>query len=109
MNNFLKKSFKRYAPKVGLSLMFMAIIVGAVTGLAAVFFIHLITIIQNFSYSSAANFLPVIGNFAYVLVPVLGALLVGPLIAYFAAEAKGHGVPEVMQAIIIHGGRIDQE
>jgi CIC family chloride channel protein len=39
-------------------------------------------------------------------VPVIGGLLVGPIIAKFAPEAKGHGVPEVMQALILRGGRI---
>lgn len=38
--------------------------------------------------------------------PVVGGLLAGPIIAYFAKEAKGHGVPEVMQAIALNGGRI---
>jgi len=44
----------------------------------------------------------------YVLlsVPALGGLLVGPLIYYHAREAKGHGVPEVMQSIILRGGVI---
>ncbi len=97
---------KRISPKAGFRMMFMAIIVGAFTGLSAVFFIRLITFIQYNSYHSVQSFLPIIGNFAYVLIPVAGALLVGPLIAYFASEAKGHGVPEVMQAIIISGGRI---
>ena len=32
--------------------------------------------------------------------------MAGPIIAYFALEAKGHGVPEVMQAIALKGGRI---
>ena len=32
--------------------------------------------------------------------------MAGPIIALFAKEAKGHGVPEVMQAIALHGGHI---
>ena len=46
------------------------------------------------------------GIWSYVLVPIGGALLAGPLIAWFAREAKGHGVPEVMQALVLRGGRI---
>lgn len=38
--------------------------------------------------------------------PVIGGLLARPIIAFFAKEAKGHGVPEVMQAIALRGGRI---
>ncbi len=38
--------------------------------------------------------------------PIGGALLAGPIIAWFAREAKGHGVPEVMQALVMRGGRI---
>jgi len=83
-----------------------ACVVGAMTGFAAVFFIRLIVVIQQASYSMAAAALPRAGTLVYVLVPVGGALVVGPLICYFAREAKGHGVPEVMQAIILHGGRI---
>ncbi len=41
-----------------------------------------------------------------VLVPVIGGLLVGPIIYFFAREAKGHGVPEVMLAVETEGGRI---
>jgi CIC family chloride channel protein len=45
---------------------------------------------------------------AFLLVaPVLGGLLYGPLIARFAPEARGHGVPEVMFAVARRGGRID--
>jgi CIC family chloride channel protein len=37
---------------------------------------------------------------------MLGGLLVGPLVYFFAREAKGHGVPEVMAAVALRGGRI---
>jgi CIC family chloride channel protein len=40
-----------------------------------------------------------IGNVAVFVIPALGGLLAGPLIYFFAREAKGHGVPEVMHAI----------
>ncbi len=36
---------------------------------------------------------------AVILVPVVGALMVTVLVKNFAPEAKGHGVPEVMDAI----------
>jgi CIC family chloride channel protein len=37
---------------------------------------------------------------------MLGGLLVGPIIYKFASEAKGHGVPEVMNAVARMGGII---
>ncbi len=40
------------------------------------------------------------------IVPAIGGLIVGPLIYHFAREAKGHGVPEVMDAVASRGGRI---
>jgi len=42
----------------------------------------------------------------FVLIPVVGGLLYGPLIYRFAREARGHGVPEVMIAVAENGGRI---
>ena len=41
-----------------------------------------------------------------IAVPALGGLLVGPLIYFFAREARGHGVPEVMKAVALRGGVI---
>jgi chloride channel protein, CIC family len=41
-----------------------------------------------------------------ILVPVLGAVLVTFLVINFAPEAKGHGVPEVMDAIYYRVGVI---
>ncbi|NIA08820.1 MAG: CBS domain-containing protein [Nitrospiraceae bacterium] len=96
----------RLVPKEGLILMVMAVIVGTGTGLAAVFFIKLIAIIQGYSYTTIAGLYPPLGRLWLVLIPVLGALIGGPIIAYFAMEAKGHGVPEVMQALVLHSGRI---
>lgn len=41
-----------------------------------------------------------------ILVPVVGAVGVAFLVKNFAPEAKGHGVPEVMDAIYYNGGKI---
>ena len=41
-----------------------------------------------------------------IALPMAGALLAGILVHYFAPEAKGHGVPQVMRALIKEGGRI---
>lgn len=103
--NILSAFLDRARPPLGLTLIILSIAIGATTGLAAVFFIKLIYGIQYFCYAYVPLMLPGLGIWAYLLIPVLGGILVGPLI-YFAHEAKGHGVPEVMQALIIHGGRI---
>jgi CIC family chloride channel protein len=95
----------RFSPPEGLLLLILSVIVGASTGLASVFFVKLIFAIQDFSYGSMSGLLPFLGKWIYLIVPILGGLLVGPLIL-FAQEAKGHGVPEVMQALILRGGRI---
>jgi CIC family chloride channel protein len=41
-----------------------------------------------------------------LLLPAIGGLIVGPLIYFYAREAKGHGVPEVMAAVALRGGVI---
>jgi len=41
-----------------------------------------------------------------ILVPVVGAAGVAFLVGKFAPEAKGHGVPEVMDAIYYNNGII---
>ncbi len=41
-----------------------------------------------------------------ILVPAAGGLVVGFLVYLFAQEAKGHGVPEVMEAVALRDGRM---
>ncbi|MDJ0621430.1 MAG: chloride channel protein [Desulfocapsaceae bacterium] len=103
--NILSGFLDRAAPPLGIMLIILSIAIGATTGLAAVFFIKLIHGIQYFCYAYLPALLPGLDIWAYLLIPVIGGILVGPLI-YFAHEAKGHGVPEVMQALVVHGGRI---
>ncbi len=93
------------APTRGFILLILSVCIGAGTGLAAVLFIKLIYTIQHFSYTVLPELVPQLGYGVFFIVPIIGSLLVGPLIL-FAQEAKGHGVPEVMRALIVNGGRI---
>jgi len=102
-------------PPLGLPLLSMlALVVGVVTGLGAVGFRDLIGLIHNtlflgqFVVRYDANlFTPPSPWGAFViLVPVVGAMAVTFLVSQFAPEAKGHGVPEVMDAIYYGRGII---
>lgn len=41
-----------------------------------------------------------------LLLPAAGAVLVGPMVHFLAREARGHGVPEVINAIVYKNGVI---
>ena len=102
--------------RAGRSGMFLlALLVGAGSGLGAVVFRYLI---YFFTWAATGHsqfgqqgrvpsaHLPWLGLGFFVVIPVIGGLLYGPLIYRFAREARGHGVPEVMIAVADNGGRI---
>jgi chloride channel protein, CIC family len=92
----------------------LAIVVGIVTGFGAVGFRALIGLIHNigflgrFAVSYDASVFTPPGPLGplIILVPVIGGLIVTFLIQNFAPEARGHGVPEVMDAIYYGNGVI---
>jgi CIC family chloride channel protein len=92
----------------------LGLVVGVVTGFGAVAFRNLIGLIHNglflgqFGIRYDANLFtpPSPWGALVILVPVVGALAVTFLITKFAPEARGHGVPEVMDAIYYKGGVI---
>jgi CIC family chloride channel protein len=84
----------------------LAVIVGLVSGLGAVAFRWLIKSFQSLFFSGGSQLLSFLGDYYVILIPAVGGLLVGPLVYFLAREAKGHGVPEVMEAVAFKGGRI---
>jgi CIC family chloride channel protein len=87
----------------------LAILIGILGGYGALLFRYAIKIAQYCFYQNTHDFL----TFAHTLpvyliigLPALGGLVVGPIIYFGAREAKGHGVPEVMEAVALRGGRI---
>jgi CIC family chloride channel protein len=84
----------------------LAVIVGIVSGLGAVVFRWLISSFESLFFGGGSQLLAFLGQYYVIVIPVAGGLLVGPLIYFLAREAKGHGVPEVMEAVAVKGGRI---
>jgi chloride channel protein, CIC family len=97
-----------------LSLSLIAIVVGVITGFGSILFRGLIGFIHNlfflghFSVSYDANVYTLASPWGIfvILVPVIGGMGVVFLVENFAPEARGHGVPEVMDAIFYKEGRI---
>ena len=93
----------------------VALAVGAGSGLGAVAFRYLIYFFTWLATGHVqfgqqgrigSSHLPWLGLGFFVVIPVIGGLLYGPLIHRYAREARGHGVPEVMIAVADQGGRI---
>lgn len=89
-----------------LTLVTIALLVGLGAGLGAVIFRALIGAFQGFFFGALGEWLSFLGRYYVVLAPALGGLIVGPMVYFLAREAKGHGVPEVMEAVALKGGRI---
>jgi CIC family chloride channel protein len=97
-----------------LPLSLLALVVGVITGLGAVVFRGLIGLVHNvfflghFSFTYDSSLFTPFDPWgpAIILVPVIGGIGVTWIVSNFAPEAKGHGVPEVMDAIYYQQGVI---
>ncbi len=85
----------------------LGLAVGLAAGLAAlVFRWGISTTAQAVSAARAAAPTAWIRALVVVLAPALGGLAVGLIGRYVAPEAQGGGIPEVMEAVALRGGRI---
>lgn len=80
-----------------------AVLVGLGTGLGAIAFIWLLNQIGAITLWGESVLGLTMGR---ILFMAIAGVLVGLMISRWASEAKGHGVPEVMEAVAIRGGRI---
>lgn len=99
----LRRYLDSVEPPDSLVLILSASIVGIGTGLGAVVFIHLLTqmgvVTQGIQDTGG-------GVISLLLLMGVAGLIVGFMVDHWAREAKGHGVPEVMEALALRGGRI---
>lgn len=103
---FLRRLLDRYQPSEPVVLLLTALAVGVGAGLGAIAFRWLIDVVSSVSFTSLPEVLSGLGRTYLLIAPTAGGLLVGWLTFRFAREAKGHGVPEVMAAVALRGGRI---
>jgi chloride channel protein, CIC family len=90
----------------------IAIGVGAISAVVALVLLRLIGLFTNLFFfqrwgtalvSPAGNHLGVF----VILVPVIGALIVGVMARYGSERIRGHGIPEAIEAILINGSRVE--
>jgi len=92
-----------------LFLVLLAVLIGLGGGLCAVGFRLLIGACNLLAWQRATYTPADIAGLPAgwkLLAPALGGLLCGLIIYRFAREVRGHGVPEVMEAVAVRGGRI---
>ncbi len=98
----LARLLDRLAPPPALILSIIAVAIGLLTGYGAVLFIWALQQVQTWAEGMRSTY----GVVGMLLALGIGGALGAPLVVYLASEARGHGVPEVMEAIAVRGGRI---
>ena len=90
----------------------LALAIGVLASFVALALLRLIGLFTNLFYfgrwsttlvSPSGNHLGVLG----VLVPVMGALIIGVMARYGSERIRGHGIPEAIEAILINGSRVE--
>ncbi len=87
----------------------VAAAIGIAGGFGAYFFRWLIGTIQDLAWGAGGTPLEKFIGSSWQMrlaIPTAGGLLVGLIVKFLAPEAKGHGVPEVMNAVATMGGVI---
>ncbi|MGO8788811.1 MAG: chloride channel protein [Terriglobia bacterium] len=88
-----------------------ALLVGFIGGLVAQGLLELIYLFTNIFFYGKWSFtmtFPVHNHLGVwvILIPPIGALLVGIMIHYWEPTLKGHGIPEAMEAVLIGEGKV---
>ena len=90
-------------------MMAAAAVIGLLGGLGAILFRRMISLVNHLAFGTddcTTAFLQSLSWWHILLVPAIGGLVIGPIVYYFARETKGHGVPEVIEAVALKHGII---
>ena len=82
---------------------------GTISGLILLDLIRLFTNLAYFGHLSIAN-VPLAASPLHagrILVPVVGALIIGLMARYGSEKIRGHGIPEAIEAILLGRSRLD--
>jgi H+/Cl- antiporter ClcA len=90
----------------------LAIVIGVVSAYVALGLLRLIGLFTNiFFYGRIKTSLvsPAGHHLGYwvILVPVIGALIVGLMARFGSERIRGHGIPEAIESILLHGAKVE--
>lgn len=97
---------KQKVELVAWEIMGLSLLIGIGGGFFSILFRKMIDWASIIFHSGGKVFFSFMGDWWIIMVPALAGLVVGPLTYFFAREAKGHGVPEVMEAVALKRGRM---
>jgi len=100
---------ERFQPDETTIMVLVAVLVGLLGGFGAILFRWLVDLFQGLTIGHGEDTAALLASVPWwkkLLLPVVGGLIVGPLVHFGAREAKGHGVPEVMGAMVFRKGVI---
>src|SRR5215468_6581888 len=89
-----------------------AIAIGLLSAYVALALLKLIGLFTNLFFFQRWDFALVspVGNqlgLLVVVVPVVGALIIGVMARYGSERIRGHGIPEALESILINGSRVE--
>ncbi|PLY01123.1 MAG: chloride channel protein [Desulfuromonas sp.] len=90
-------------------LLILAILVGLITGGLAVAFRYLLFFTTELFWPDPLALLDVNQHYPWYLVliiPLIGGLVIGPLINRYSPESRGAGVPDVIEAVVTKEGNV---
>ena len=106
----MSRFIKRLGGNEHIILSIVAILIGLMVGYGAILFRYLIETFQYlFMGSGHEEVVEIVQGLPWwqiLLMPMVGGLLVGPLVHFFFPGSRGHGVPEVIASVALHGGKM---
>jgi len=105
----LKRGLETLRQTEQLYMVLLAVLIGLLGGLAAVGFRRFIALMQSAAWGRGGPGLEYLLGLPWwwkIAAPAAGGLLVALIIRHLAQETRGHGIPEVMEAVALRGGRI---
>ena len=103
---WLQKMFNKIAMPEYSVFSILAILTGAVVGLAAVLFHHIIYFFEHLFFDLILDRIVFIGAAAIIILPLIGMLIQSLMINFFPQTAKRKGVIDVIKSVATRGGYI---